>query len=74
MFCIYLIFSYVFCCYFLTLTPKIDIIISNTTSIPILTILLPTSIAAANESIKICAITQGKRIAGRINHNTLLPL
>jgi hypothetical protein len=59
---------------FLTLTQKIDIIISNTTSIPILAILLPTSIAAANESIKICAITQGKRIAGRINHNTLLPL
>ena len=59
---------------FLALTIKIDIAISNATNIPILTILLPTSIAAANESIKICAITQGKRIAGRINHNTLLPL
>ena len=59
---------------FLALTIKLDIAISNATNIPILTILLPTSIAAASESIKICAITQGKRIAGRINHNTLLPL
>ena len=41
------------------LTIKIDIAISNATNIPILTILLPTSIAAASESIKICAITQG---------------
>ena len=44
---------------FLALTIKIDIAISNATNIPILTILLPTSIAAASESIKICAITQG---------------